>query len=219
MLRKCIGIISYFPDDLKEIRESDLNNLLRDCSTYFPWVDVIIVAQNYKGYIPKSNKNRIILYSYKDKLGITGARKKLREIFINSEYDYLIMMDDDNQILGNTNNNLLEVLENNPDKFICFNWDFGQLYLFTISKSLFKKVEYPELTAENGEIFEDLYLSQICKALCPNYIDSKEINITSKTSGDKSTWWNNSYNLKRMVANTYKLIDSDLKNKYGTIKK
>ena len=64
-----------------------------------------------------------------------------------------------------------------------------------------------------------MYLSQICKALCPNYIDSKEINITSKTSGDKSTWWNNSYNLKRMVANTYKLIDSDLKNKYGTIKK
>ena len=218
-MRACIGIISYFPDNLKTIRESCLNNLIKSCSDYFPGVDIVLVAQNYKGYIPRSNKNRIVLYSYKDKLGITGARKKLREIFINSEYDYLIMMDDDNQILGNTNNNLLEVLENNPDKFVCFNWDFGQLYLFTISKSLFKKIEYPELTAEEGKIFEDLYLSQICKSLCPDYIRAEEINITSKTAGNKSTWWNNSYDLKKMVANTYKLIDNDLKNKYGTIKK
>ena len=50
------------------------------------------------------------LYSYNNKLGITGARKKLREIFINSEYDYLIMLDDDNRIYGEVNNNFLEVL-------------------------------------------------------------------------------------------------------------
>ena len=107
-MKACIGIISYFPDDLKEIRESALNNLLRDCFTYFPGVDIIIVAQNYKGYIPQVNKNKIILYSYNNKLGITGARKKLREIFINSEYDYLIMLDDDNRIYGEVNNNFLE---------------------------------------------------------------------------------------------------------------
>lgn len=209
-MKACIGIVSYLPDKIREERLNEVKALLQDCSLYFPGVDIVIVSQNYKDYVPQSENNNIILYSYKNKLGITKARKKLREIFINSDYDYLIMLDDDNQIYGEINNNFLEVLEENPNNFVCFDWDYGQLWLFAISKNLFKLIEYPNTSAEQGYIFEDIYLSKMCKELCPNYIDSKKININRKSRKGSSTWWNNSYNLKQMVKNTNDLISKDI---------
>lgn len=214
-MKVCLGIISYLPDGIRENRLSELKNLIKSCSEYFPDIDIIIVAQNYQDYIPTSDRNKIILYSYQNKLGILNARKKLRELFINSDYDYLIMLDDDTCIYGEKNNNFIETLKENPDNFACFDWYRGQLWLFAISKSLFSKVEYPDLDAEAGDVFEDTYLSQICKHLCPNYIDTSKININRRAGGRQSTWWNNkNYNIKKMEMKTNELISHDLKYKY-----
>ena len=219
-MKACLGIISYLPDGIREDRLRELKDLLNSCSDYFPGIDIILISQNYKDYIPIAPKNRIILYSYNQKLGILVARKKLRELFINSDYDYLIMLDDDTQIYGEKENNFIKTLEDNPDSFACFDWDRGQLWMFAISKSLFKKVEYPELDAESGDIFEDTYLSHICREIQPNYIDTSKININRRAGGRKSTWWNNQhYNIRKMEIKTNKLIKHDLKYKYGTIKK
>ena len=216
-MKICIGIVSYLPESkIWEERLAAINSLLTDCSHYFPNIDIIIIAQNYKDYIPKSENNKIILYNYKEKLGILGARKKLREIFINSDYDYLIMFDDDTHILGPIKNNFIETLENNPDKFVCFDWDRGQLWLFAISKSLFKRIEYPESDPELGGVFEDIYLSRICKYLCPEYIDSSKININRVQSRINSTWWDDKiYNIRTMVKNTENLIKNDIKSKFS----
>lgn len=46
-MTKCIGIISYFPDDnkVRKIRIDKLNNLLKRCDELFN-LPIIIIAQN-----------------------------------------------------------------------------------------------------------------------------------------------------------------------------
>jgi len=217
-MKFCIGIVSYLPDRIRNYRIGLINNLLNSCSNIFPGIDIIIVAQNYRDFIPSSN-NRIILLNYRDKLGIHGARKALREYFINSDYDYLITLDDDSILKGTKENGdkYLKLLENNPNKFGIMNWARGQLILFAISRSLYTRVEYPTETCEGGQIFEDIYISSICKHLCPNYIDLKSSGISINWDNETSTWWDrNKYNLKAMERNTKAVIDRDIAAKYTT---
>ena len=96
MLSKVIGIISYLPDDkyIRNKRIEKLNNLILKCNQLFPGIEIIIIAQNYQDYQPKGNSIRIVDF-YKP-LGITGARKALRRVFLDyCTKDYLIMLDDD----------------------------------------------------------------------------------------------------------------------------
>ena len=216
-MKFCIGIVSYLPDRIRNYRIKLLNNLLNSCSNIFPWIDIIIIAQNYRDFIPTSN-NRIILLNYKDKLGIHGARKALREYFINSDYDYLITLDDDSKLSGTKEDGdkYLSLLEDNPDKFGIMNWDRGQLILFAISRSLYTKIEYPKETCESGEIFEDIYISNICKYLCPNYINLKDSGISIGWDNETSTWWDrNKYNIRKMNSRTNEVISRDISNKYS----
>ena len=218
-MKFCIGIVSYLPDRIRDYRIKLISSLLNSCSNIFPGIDIIIVAQNYKDFIPTSN-SRIILLNYKDKLGIHGARKTLRKYFINSDYDYLITLDDDSKLSGTKENGdkYLSLLENNPHKFGIMNWDRGQLILFAISKYLYSKIEYPKETCESGEIFEDIYISSICKHLCPNYINLKDSGISIGWDNETSTWWDTKkYNIRKMNTRTNEVISRDINNKY-TIK-
>ena len=97
-----IGIPSYLPDN-KEVREYRFNRLkalINKCNQLFN-LPIYIVTQNYK-------EEKLYLTGYKNimlsedytPLGIVGARRKLREYFLNSDYDYLIMLDDDIIIYG-----------------------------------------------------------------------------------------------------------------------
>ena len=218
-MKFCIGIISYLPDRIRDYRINLINNLLKNCSTVFPGIDIIIIAQNYRDFIPTSN-NRVIMLKYENKLGIHGARKTLREYFINSDYDYLITLDDDSKISGTKENGdkYLNLLKNNPDKFGIMNWDRGQLILFAISKSLYTKISYPEETCEGGQIFEDIYISSICKYLCPNFINLKTSGISIGWDNETSTWWDRrKYNLKQMEINTKSVINRDIELKYKNI--
>ena len=219
-MKFCIGIVSYLPDKIRDYRIKLISNLLNSCSKIFPGIDIIIVAQNYKDFIPTSN-NRIILLNFKDKLGIHGARKTLREYFINSNYDYLITLDDDSKLSGTKENGdkYLSLLESNPSKFGIMNWDRGQLILFAISKYLYSKIEYPKETCEGGEIFEDIYISNICKYLCPNYINLKESGISIGWDDSTSTWWDREkYNIKRMNIRTNEVISRDINRRYSNDK-
>ena len=58
---------------------------------------IIIVAQNWGDDIEIEHAT---VFKYANKLGITEARRKLREIFLDSDYDYLIMLDDDAKLVG-----------------------------------------------------------------------------------------------------------------------
>ena len=205
-----IGIVSYFPDEIREQRQNSLNNLINKCSIIFPGIDIIIVAQNWRDFRPYSETNKFIIYKF-NKLGIVGARSKLRDIFINSEYDFLIMFDDDNIIEGTKENGdkYINLMKNNPDGFGVFDFYRGQFWGFCISKSLFKKVEFLEQCPETGQIFEDTYISHICLYHHPQFTDLKESGVKIIENWKvKSTWWDNKkYNIKQMEINTYKLIE------------
>ena len=209
-----IGIISYIPDDNRKQRQTVLVDLIKSCSVIFPGIDIFIIAQNWNDFTVESSSNKITLFKY-GKLGISGARNKLRDWFISSEYDYLIMFDDDTILIGNKQNGdrFLSLLKD--DSFGIYDWYRRQLCGFAISKSLFKIVEYPKETAENGEIFEDTYLSNICKYHCPDYADLTKSGIKIKENWNiKSTWWDNKkYDLKQMEVNTDNLIRDYIKER------
>lgn len=98
------------------------------------------------------------LFKY-DKLGITGARKKLREIFLDSEYDYMIMLDDDAKLVGTQEdaNVYIHQIHSHPGARYGI-YKTYLLKLFAISKDMFKEIDYPDGDAENGDFFEDMYL-------------------------------------------------------------
>ena len=79
-LSKSIGIISWLPEDVIE-REQRLNRfckLLEGIDKFFPNIPVIIIAQNWKDYVPDPQNNDFVIYHY-NKLGILQARKELRK--------------------------------------------------------------------------------------------------------------------------------------------
>ena len=99
-MKTVIGIISYLHDNIEKQnkRLCLLLNLLSKCYNLFQ-LPVIIIAQNWKSELVRVPWATI--YRYDDKLGIVNARKELRRVFLESDYDNLIMLDDDSIIKGN----------------------------------------------------------------------------------------------------------------------
>lgn len=208
----CIGIISYLPDDdsLKNKRLSKLNNLLVKCDTLFK-LPIIIIAQNWKNVnINKLKNSKIIIYSYSTPLGITGARRELRNKFINSSFDYLIMLDDDSELYGTEigANNYLDQIKNHPNMYGVFKTML--LKLFAISKEVYKLIDFPDLEAVNGDFFEDMYLIM---ALNKKYPDKKfiftrgGIDESSNSASDPlSTWYHKQFIKRNMGDRTRELV-------------
>ena len=162
-LSKVIGIISYLPDkDTTKRREGLLKNLINFCTTYFK-LPIIIIAQNWPKDLFADRKD-ITIYRYDKPLTIVGARIKLREKFLESGYDYLIMLDDDCELTGTAEGcqKYLEFIDKNPDCWIARHGSL--LKLFAISKTCFKDVEYDDISLERGEGYEDtIFFAKIKK--------------------------------------------------------
>ena len=157
-MKPLIGIISYLPND-KEIRARRLHcleELIRDCNRIFN-LPIYIVIQNYTDEDIKkvASFNNVTVSSKLEKLGILLARRILRDMFLAFDYDTLIMLDDDCVITGTPEDGqeYLKQLEEHPGCFGEFNYTL--LKLFSISKEIFEKEDYPEINPENGEGFED----------------------------------------------------------------
>lgn len=212
MMNKAIGIISYFPDSrIRDIRKNKLKSLIIKCREIFS-LPIIIIAQNYTSQdIDDINKlsSEIMICSVKDKLGITGARKYLRNIFLSSDYEYLIMLDDDCTISGDRKSGqlYLKQIDDNPNKFYEFNRTL--LKLFAISKTIFRQVDYEDVNPENGDAFEDRVFVETLRIKFPNdrYIFNKH-NLSEHSVSTKdiySTWYTNQ-DIKKMLDNTFEIV-------------
>lgn len=209
---KVIGIISYFPDDerIRKNRNKLLNNLLLTLKRLFKNIPIMIVCQNWnKEETENYSKLNVTLYHY-DKLGIVGARKKLREHFLNSPYDYLIMLDDDCTVIGNekTVDYYLKQIDDNPNCFIEFNKTL--LKLFAISKTLFKEVDYDDINPENGEGFEDRIFVNKLRKLYPDKQRTflrNGLNEYSVSTKDVFSTWYKDQDIKKMLDNTNIFIE------------
>lgn len=207
MVTKVIGIISWLPsDETRGIRKERLEQLLIQCDKLFN-LPIMIIAQNWDNTV-KTTANCVV-FSY-DKLGITGARKKLREKFLESNYDYLIMLDDDCMLVGTKVDatKYLEQIDKNNKSFGIFKGTL--LKLFAIPKFIMEKVDYNDINAENGEGFEDMVFVEICKRMFPYnffFFNRYGLDDRSDSANDKfSTWWKGQYIKKDMGDKSRKII-------------
>lgn len=212
----CVGIPSYIPDGENRARrlEKVKETLTRiDEKLNIP---IIIIAQNWKGEIePKQNW---IIYEY-DKLGITGARIKLREKFLESNFNQLIMLDDEIIFeIKNRNRFLAEISSHEVG------WSqFGPTIAFAaISKSLYQKIEFPDVDVNRDHIFEDQVFLAILKeyyaekryTMSKDYYDyDYSINCTTHEP-TASTWFNgDDLLMHECTLNTRKYIKENIKKK------
>ena len=206
MLKKCFGIISWLPNDKENriLREERLNRLLKQLSELMPEIDILIIAQNWGDFIPVNTNNNKIIKNYPP-LGILGARKTLRKEFLNLNYDYIIMFDDD-AIIQYANLNLikqyLQLIDNNPKGFAfvrgtnnAYNPYAGaHLNLCAISRYIYEREDMVDLDPQKGEGFEDCVFATLLhhkySNLEWNIPDGlKCIQFRIKGEKAKSTWW------------------------------
>ena len=202
-----IGIISYLPDD-KKIREHRLNclsSLIGQCNYLFR-LPIYIVIQNYtqEDITHLLQYKNVTLSQNYDKCGILGARRKLREYFINSNYNNLIMLDDDCVIVGGVvqAQEYKKQIDDNPNCFIEFNGTL--LKLFCISKDIFKQVDYEDINPELEEGFEDRIFVNKLRKLYPERrrIFEHGLQEHSISCRDEYSTWYKEQNIDKMLEKT-----------------
>lgn len=226
-LKKVFGIISYFPDNdsethivMRRERSRRFRELLFKLEELWEDVDIMVIAQNWQDFELPEIKNKIITYSY-GKLGILGARKELRKKFLESDYDYLIMLDDDARITAEKPQEYMALLDKHPDGCLVLRKRGAPLNLCAVSRYIYSQVDMPDVDPEKSEGFED----NIFVALCFNKFPDKSFivpeGLVTETSFRyegpgkcPSTWaQEKSYNWNKMRKNTedttYKLYHSE----------
>lgn len=207
MITKVIGIISWLPnDETRSIRQKNLETLLQICDSLFN-LPIIIIAQNWDKTV-KTTENCVV-FTF-DKLGITGARKKLRQKFLESNYDYLIMLDDDCKLVGTKESaqKYLEQIDLNYNSVGIFK--DALLKLFAIPKTIIAQVDYEDVSPEKGEGFEDMIFIEKCKKKFPNnyfkFVRNGLDDISNSGNDKYSTWYKNQYVKKEMGDKSRKII-------------
>lgn len=173
MQKKVFGIISYFPNsdtayhtEMRTKRTKRFFSMLYRLEELWPTVDIIIIAQNWQGLAIPDIHNKVTIYHY-PKLGILNARRELRKKFLDSEYDYLIMLDDDFIISSSNPQAFLTEIDKHPDGFGAIRLPPSPLPFFSISKYIYNQIDMPDIDPEKGEGFEDDIFSAICFAKFP----------------------------------------------------
>lgn len=174
-LKKVFGIISYFPDcdtdyhtEARNTRIPRFYSLLKTLDKLWSDVDIMIIAQNWKDDVVLPDiHNRIIRYDY-HKLGILNARRTLREKFLESDYDYLIMLDDDGIISAEDPTLYMSEIDKHPSGIGVIRHNKCPLMLLAISKEIYEQIDMPDVDPEKGEAFEDDIFVASCFARFPS---------------------------------------------------
>lgn len=215
MVNICIGIISYLPDDnnVRNVRSQRLTNLLSQLIDHFN-LPILIIAQNWKDF--KFDNNLIEIFTH-EKLGITRARKELREIFLKSSYDYMIMLDDDMELSDNQSD-----YDNYLNTITAYKKEYYYVKNFlnnfsVISKEGFKKVDYDiNVDPEKGTGYEDWIFNEKCKKTLNNMNIKTSLPKFERSHflGDKYSTWNlNDSDLVKSNEEKSRLILRSIKNK------
>ena len=173
-IKKVFGIISYFPNndsayhiETRRERSRRFKELLFRLEELWPDIDILVIAQNWQDFELPEIKNKIITFHY-DKLGILGARRELRKQFLASEYDYLIMLDDDGRIVNANPEKYMEEIDAHPSGIGVIRHRMCPLMFLAISKDLYSQIDMPEIHAEKGEGFEDDVFVAQCFNMFPD---------------------------------------------------
>lgn len=154
---------------------------------------MIIIAQNWTVQdiqLIGTTDFALQIRAYK-KLGITGARRQLRNVFLALGYDYLIMLDDDCEIEGKSGIEYIKQIDDHPDCFLEFRGT--QLKLFAISRSILLEEDYdPNINAEDGTGFEDRIFVENLRDKYPSkrvLFTDTGLEMHSKATKDELSTW------------------------------
>ena len=207
------GIISWFPNDEQQraARLRRLNFTLFQLQTYWPTVDIMILAQNWKDTKARPLYPEKVHYYYREgRPGILAARKMLREEFLKTDYGWIIMTDDDVILKMPTNakevaDELLKRIYENPHGFAFVKTKGGDqwfpespyqsaaLNLGIVSKYIYAQEDWHNYNAEEGIASEDVIFSYLlhCKYADLEFDIPKGIShVQNEYNPDKmpSTW-------------------------------
>ena len=206
-MEKCIGIISYLPNEetTRKERVKLINSTLKKCDELFH-LPIIIIAQNWRDEDEIDLPLNSVIYKY-DKLGIPLARNTLREKFLESDYEYLIMLDDDCVIQGNNAEEYLKEIDEHPNGF-GFMY-VKQLKLCAISKHIYSQFECPNVDAEKNEGVEDTIFFAVLKYGFRKSIfafNTRCISLDLEKTFHNSTWRSKNTKQLEIMINTKKII-------------
>lgn len=172
---KVFGIISYFPNndsayhiETRRERSRRFRELLFKLEELWPDVDIMVIAQNWQDFELPSIKNKITVYHYA-RLGILGARKELRKRFLASDYDCLIMLDDDGRILNADPALYIQTIDDHPNGIGVIRHRSCPLMFLAISRFIYEQIDMPDIDPEKSEGFEDDIFVAQCFARFPEY--------------------------------------------------
>ncbi len=214
-LSKVFGVISYLPtkEPDRSQRIERLNRMFNQIHDIFGNVNWIVIAQNWKNYkqpnfIPSTSIHK------EEPLGILKARKYLRNVFLSSSYDYLIMCDDDviiETLQPNSGEFYMESIDRHPNGFMFLQYQAAQLNMCAISKDIYNKEPMVDIDPQLDDGFEDTVFSNLLHYKYP----SKEfkcnslkcIQFNNKNEVAPSTWSNTRHNYGRMSKVTNYFIE------------
>ena len=214
-MKTCIGIISYFPNPEKTRakRITLCNECLESCRETFEDVPIMIISQNWGNDFDTIDTTNCIVHNYTDKLGIPQAREILREKFLESEFDRLIMLDDDCIVAGE-GKEYIEILDKHPnDIHVVFG---SQLKLFSISRELYSKIHMASCDPEKNEGVEDVVFSKMVELAFPGRVhkipQSKcPVSMNLQQTFKVSTWRSRYIDNFKLIRNTENAV-KDLAN-------
>lgn len=186
IMNPCIGIVSYLPDnEFREVRYNNCKKLLSQLNSIFN-IQIIIIEQNYRDLA--LNERNLIEYKFDEKLGIAKARRTLRQKFLESDFDYIILFDDDGYVEGTyeEGQDFLKQLYRHPNTF--FSQKNALFCGMCISRKLFEIVDIPNLEAGKNEGYEDNAFFTIINHVCWVKDKVMKTNLKFTHSFACSTW-------------------------------
>ncbi len=223
VLSKVIGVVSWIPDKepARSLRIERLNRTFKQITDLFGDVNWLVIAQNWKDYKqPDYIKNIKIIY--KPQLGILKARKILREEFLKTNYDYLIMCDDD--VIIEVDGPLIaeaymDELNFHPKGFIFLQYDAAQLNMCAISRFIYAKEPMVDIDPQKEEGYEDTTFANLLHYKYPQYEFNtihgiKCIQFQNKNEKAPSTWAHSGINHGLNWDKTYYYINNFKKGNF-----
>lgn len=213
-MKTCIGIISWLPDseEVRSIRLKRLKNLIYKCRINMDNLHIFIIAQNWDHTEFKPRKYMTVYYY--DKLGITGAREELRKKFLESDYDYMLCLDDDFELTDYKNefDNYLKIATKMPGKLTVHKNYL--MNLCVVSRYIAEKYPFDTtISAEDGTGFEDwIWVSVIENREPTRVMKLNNFKLAARerkelVNDEYSTWIGNCTNKDELTKKSKELID------------
>jgi hypothetical protein len=163
--------ISYLPDEeeLRKVRKEAFEKCILDMKEITPTTRIYINAQNYKEEDYLDDPQITYLFKHEKGIGAQAARNELFKWFYDSNYEWMIISDDDSFLAPTESTKLFfKELAEDPDKFKSVPLDICYSRNMQFEPWMLKDIDRAEYRSENWD-FEYRGSSWLCWTLIRNF--------------------------------------------------